>query len=62
MRKYPRKKTRRMGPGCARAPSLRGTIPEGIVEALKLNHGDEINWSIEIKNNKIIATVEKIKE
>jgi len=44
------------------SPSLRGTIPEGIVEALKLNHGDEINWSIEIKNNKIIATVEKIEE
>lgn len=47
----------------ARAPtslSLRGTIPEGIAEALKLNHGDEINWKIEIKNNKIIVIVEKI--
>ena len=27
---------------------------------MKLNHVDEINWMIEIKNNKIIAIVEKI--
>ena len=39
---------------------LRGTIPQSVVDSLKLVHGDTIKWSIEIQGNKIIATIEKV--
>ena len=39
--------------------SLRDTIPQGVVEGLKLKHGDSLNWSIEARNGEIIAIVKK---
>jgi antitoxin component of MazEF toxin-antitoxin module len=39
--------------------SLRGTIPQSVVDSLKLKHGDRIKWSLEAQNDKIIAKVEK---
>ena len=39
--------------------SLRGTIPQSVVESLKLTHGDTIKWSIEARESKIIAIIEK---
>jgi len=39
--------------------SLRGTIPQGVVESLKLKHGDTLRWSIEVRGGKSVAVVEK---
>jgi len=39
--------------------SMRGTIPESIVTALNLSHGDTMFWSIEIVDGKITARVKK---
>jgi len=44
----------------ANSPSMKGTIPLPIVEALKLEHGDEIDWQLEARNGKIVAVVEKL--
>ena len=44
----------------ANSPSMKGTIPLSIVEALKLEHGDEIDWQIEVRNGKIVAVMEKV--
>jgi len=37
--------------------SLRTTIPEGIDKTIGLNVGDTLNWSIEVKNGKMIVIV-----
>jgi len=42
------------------SPSLRGTIPQGIAEALKLQHGDTLKWSLEVREAVIVALVEKV--
>jgi len=39
--------------------SLRGTIPQSVVDSLNIKHGDVLFWSIEARNGKIIAVVEK---
>lgn len=39
--------------------SLRGTIPTGIVSALKIKHGDVLTWDVEVKEGKIVAIVKK---
>jgi len=36
-----------------------GLFPQGVVESLKLEQGDTLNWSIEVKEGKIVAVVEK---
>jgi len=40
--------------------SLRGTIPQSVVDSLKLSHGDTLKWSIEVRDSKIIAIIEKV--
>ena len=40
--------------------SLRTTIPVGVREPLNLKEGDTLGWNIELRNNKLIATIEKI--
>ena len=40
--------------------SLRGTIPQSVVDSLKLEHGDSIEWSVEVRDGKIVAVLEKI--
>ncbi len=42
--------------------SLRGTIPQFVVEGLKLSHRDTLDWQIEARDGKIIAIVEKVVE
>ena len=39
--------------------SLKSTIPEGIAEALKLVQGDSVDWSVEVRDGRIVALVEK---
>ena len=39
--------------------SLKSTIPEGVAEALKLDHGDSVDWSLEPRGGKIVAIVTK---
>ena len=39
--------------------SLRATIPESVAMALKLEHGDQISWTLEIQGDEIIAIVRK---
>ena len=39
--------------------SLKATIPIAVVKALKIGHGDVLNWEIEVRDGKIIALVEK---
>ena len=41
------------------SPSIKSTIPQGIVAALKIGPGDSLRWSIETRNGKIIAIIEK---
>lgn len=43
------------------SPSLRATIPQGVVEALKIKAGDTLTWSLEVKEGRIVAIVEKEK-
>lgn len=38
---------------------MKGTIPLPIVEALKLEHGDELDWQVEARNGRIVAVVKK---
>ena len=39
--------------------SLKSTIPEGVAEALKINQGDSVDWSLESRDGKIVAVVTK---
>jgi antitoxin component of MazEF toxin-antitoxin module len=39
---------------------LKSTIPEGVAEALKLNHGDSVDWSIEVKDGQLVVVVKKV--
>jgi len=39
--------------------SLRGTIPQSIVDILNLKHGDTVEWAYEIKDGKIVAIFQK---
>jgi len=43
----------------ADSPSMKGTIPLPIVEALKLEHGDELDWQVEARNGRIVVIVKK---
>lgn len=44
------------------SPSLKSTIPQGVVVALRLKPRDTIMWMIEARDGKIIATVEKVED
>lgn len=46
----------------SRSTSLRGTIPQSVVDSLKLSHGDTLKWSIEVRDSKIIAIIEKVEK
>jgi bifunctional DNA-binding transcriptional regulator/antitoxin component of YhaV-PrlF toxin-antitoxin module len=41
------------------SPSLRATVPEGIVAYLNLKEGDSLEWKMEMIDDKRIAIVEK---
>ena len=41
------------------SPSIRTTIPEGVVSALKLKAGDEIEWEIEMSHGALVAVIKK---
>jgi bifunctional DNA-binding transcriptional regulator/antitoxin component of YhaV-PrlF toxin-antitoxin module len=41
------------------SPSLRATIPEGIVAYLNLKEGDSLEWKMEMIDDKRIAIVER---
>jgi len=56
MRNVMKSKVFQIRPG---SPSLRGTIPQGVAEALKLQHGDTVEWSLTVRDGKIVATIEK---
>jgi bifunctional DNA-binding transcriptional regulator/antitoxin component of YhaV-PrlF toxin-antitoxin module len=42
------------------SPSLRATIPEGIVAFLNIKEGDTLEWKMEMIDDKRIAIVEKM--
>ncbi|MCL5316739.1 MAG: hypothetical protein M1503_00535 [Thaumarchaeota archaeon] len=44
----------------AGSKSMKGAIPKDVVSALHLKHKDRIEWSIEIKDAKIVAVVTRI--
>lgn len=44
------------------SPSLRATIPVGVVEGLKLKSGDTIRWNLEVREGRIVAVVEKVEK
>ncbi len=39
--------------------SMKGTIPSDIVSALKLKHGDQVEWEITAENNQIVVKLRK---
>jgi hypothetical protein len=41
------------------SPSLRATVPEGIVAFLELKEGDKLEWKMEIIDNQRVAIVKK---
>lgn len=41
------------------SPSLRAPIPRNIVEGLKIANGDVLNWTLEARERKMVAVVEK---
>ena len=41
------------------SPSLRATVPEGIVAYLNLKEGDSLEWKMEMIEDKRIAIVER---
>jgi bifunctional DNA-binding transcriptional regulator/antitoxin component of YhaV-PrlF toxin-antitoxin module len=42
------------------SPSLRATIPEGIVAFMKIKEGDIVEWKMEVVNDKRIVVLEKL--
>jgi len=45
------------------SPSLRATIPEGIVAFLNVKEGDKLDWTMEVaRDGKRIVIVRKAKE
>jgi hypothetical protein len=42
--------------------SLRTTVPANIIRQFKLGDGDKIDWSLDIKDGKMIIVVTPIKE
>lgn len=42
------------------SPSLRATVPEGIVAFLDLKESDKLEWKMEIIDNKRVAIVKKL--
>ena len=42
------------------SPSIKTTIPQSIVHFLSLEHGDSIEWEMEIINGGRVATVKKL--
>lgn len=42
------------------SPSLRATIPEGIVAFLDLKEGDKLDWKMEIIKGERVVVVRKI--
>ncbi len=44
-----------------KSKSLRATIPEGIVEFLKLQPSDTLEWTMETAQGERVATVKKAK-
>jgi bifunctional DNA-binding transcriptional regulator/antitoxin component of YhaV-PrlF toxin-antitoxin module len=43
----------------ASSPSLRATVPEAVVNVLKLKHGDQLLWDIEARDGQIVVVVTK---
>jgi bifunctional DNA-binding transcriptional regulator/antitoxin component of YhaV-PrlF toxin-antitoxin module len=43
------------------SPSLRTTIPEGVVKLIDLGPGDELVWKVDIKENQVKITVSRMK-
>jgi len=44
----------------SKSDSIRSTIPTGIATHLKINEGDELDWSLEIIKNEMVAVVRKV--
>jgi hypothetical protein len=42
------------------SPSLRATVPEGIVAFLELRESDKLEWKMEIINGERVAVVRKM--
>jgi hypothetical protein len=51
-------KTTHARPG---SPSLRATVPEGIVAFLDLRESDKLEWKMEIIDGERVAIVRKVK-
>jgi hypothetical protein len=43
------------------SPSLRATVPEGIVAFLELTEEDKLEWKMEIIDDERVAVVKKVK-
>ena len=45
----------------SKSNSLRATVPESVVESLKLAEGDEVDWVLSLDGKALVATVKKVK-
>jgi bifunctional DNA-binding transcriptional regulator/antitoxin component of YhaV-PrlF toxin-antitoxin module len=41
------------------SPSLRATVPEAVAKTLKLKHGDQLLWEIEVRDGQLVVVVKK---
>lgn len=39
--------------------SVKAIIPEGVADALKVRHGDELEWELQAEGSRIVAKVKK---
>ena len=46
----------------SKSESLRTTVPAGIVRQFGIKEGDTLNWSIEVKGNKLMIAVTHIRQ
>jgi hypothetical protein len=52
--------TTRVAIAKAGTKSIKSTVPEGIVEFLKLEDKDELEWKMDMQNNDRVAIVKKV--
>jgi bifunctional DNA-binding transcriptional regulator/antitoxin component of YhaV-PrlF toxin-antitoxin module len=46
----------------AKVSSLRSTIPSGICRQFKLNEGDKLSWTMEVRDGELIIVVKPVKK
>lgn len=52
----------KLGKAKPQGDTLRTTVPKPLIQLWELEHGDEIEWEAEIKNDELIVKVKPVKK